>query len=151
MTMTQTSRASAQLQDGYKVDVQVRDFTLRLDEPVPYGGTDTGITPIEMTLAALGACISMVARYYAPQFDIELEDVRVEVEGDVDAEGFFDKSEVRPGFQEVRYSIAIVARTGHSRLDEFIAFMERHCPTLDSLIGPVKLVRGNVSITSSDN
>jgi uncharacterized OsmC-like protein len=46
---------------------------LRADEPVTYGGNDTGPTPYDYLLAGLGACKSMTMRMYAERKGIALE------------------------------------------------------------------------------
>ncbi len=84
-----TFKASAHLQEGVKVKATSRHFELTIDEPKSLGGTDTGMNPVEALLASLGACQSIVARVYAPKFDIKLDDFQVDVEGDIDLDGFF--------------------------------------------------------------
>jgi putative redox protein len=51
---------------GLAVDVQIGSHRLRLDEPLSTpGGTDTGAEPLEVLLAALGACETITMRMYA--------------------------------------------------------------------------------------
>lgn len=97
MAAVQTFKASAHLQDGVQVKATSRNFELIIDEPKSLGGTDTGMNPVEVLLSSLGACQSIVARIYAPKFGVKLDDFRVDVEGDLDLDGFFNKSEVSPG------------------------------------------------------
>lgn len=135
----QTFTASAQLQEGVKVNVQSRNFEITIDEPKSLGGTDTGMNPVEALLGSLGACQSIVARVYASKFDVQLDDFRVEVEGDIDLDGFFDKSDVRRGYSDIRYTFYIKTDSPKEKVDEFIQFLERQCPVGDTLANEVNL------------
>lgn len=57
--------------------VMVGRHTLRADEPEALGGTDTGPSPHQFLLAALGACTAMTVRMYARRKQWPLEHVEV--------------------------------------------------------------------------
>ncbi|WP_438350493.1 OsmC family protein [Paenibacillus sp. FA6] len=135
----QTFKATAQLQDGVQVKATSRDFELTIDEPKSLGGTDTGMNPVEVLLASLGACQSIVARIYAPKFDVKLDGFSVDVEGDLDLDGFFNKSDVRPGYSDIRYTFRIKTDSPKEKVEEFVKFLESKCPVGDSLAHPVNL------------
>ena len=63
--------------DGFVQEIIAGPHHLRSDEPASAGGTDTGPTPYDLLLAALGACTSMTMAMYARRKKWPLERVTV--------------------------------------------------------------------------
>jgi len=141
-----TFSAQAQLQKGVQVQVNARDFSFTIDEPTELGGTNEGMNPVEALLGSLGACQAIVASVYAKKFAVQLDDFRVEVEGDIDLDGFFGLAEVRAGYSEIRYRFHIVSPSSKENIDALVAHLQKHCPVGDSLAAPVKLVLSDVVV-----
>lgn len=64
---------------GFHVDLLARTHALAADEPKASGGTDSGPTPYEMLLMALGGCTAMTLRIYADRKGWPLEGATVSV------------------------------------------------------------------------
>jgi putative redox protein len=62
---------------GFAQAIEAGPHRLVADEPVGYGGTDTGPGPYELLCAALGACTAMTVALYARRKQWPLEEVRV--------------------------------------------------------------------------
>ena len=62
---------------GFAQQVEIGPYNLKGDEPVASGGTDTGPTPYDYLLAALGSCTSMTISFYARRKGWPLENVTV--------------------------------------------------------------------------
>jgi uncharacterized OsmC-like protein len=139
-------KATAVLQEGLKVVVQARDFCVILDEPPALGGTDAGMSPVELVLSALGACQSIVAKSYSEKFEVELDGFRVELEGDLDTDGFMNKSDVRRGYSEIRYTFYIKTSSPKKNVEALIDFLEKTCPVGDTIANPVNVARKKIVI-----
>jgi len=85
-------------QSPYGVTLQVSGHTLQGDEPVSFGGGNTGPAPYDLLLAALGECTAITIRWYAKQHDWPLEKVEVRlthhketIEGQAGKKDVFEK------------------------------------------------------------
>lgn len=135
----ETFKATTHLHRGMVVKAKSRNFEITIDEPKTLGGTDEGMNPVELMLCALGACQSIVARVYARKFGVALEDFWVELEGDLDTDGFMNKTDVRRGYSDVRYNIHIKTDAPREKVEEFVEFIERTCPVGDTIANPVNV------------
>ena len=50
---------------GFAQEIEIGSHRLKGDEPLAFGGTDTGPSPYDFLLAALGTCTSMTISLYA--------------------------------------------------------------------------------------
>src|SRR4026208_851062 len=62
---------------GFSQSIEAGRHELKSDEPLGVGGTDTGPSPYDLLLAALGSCTSMTIALYARRKHWPLEGVTV--------------------------------------------------------------------------
>src|SRR5438477_9976277 len=62
---------------GFAKQIEIGPHRLKGDEPAAFGGTDTGPSPYDFLLAALGTCTSMTISLYARRKGWPLEAVTV--------------------------------------------------------------------------
>jgi uncharacterized OsmC-like protein len=143
-----TFRSESVLKGGLSVENRAGKFTVLMDEPETLRGTDTGMNPVEMLLCCLGACQCIVARLFARARKIEFQDLRVELEGDMDTDGFLKgKDGVRAGFREIRYTFHIRTDADEEKVREFVDFVKSRCPVNDSLLGHVPVIQKQIVIS----
>ena len=143
-----TFRAESTLKGGLSVESTAGKFTVLMDEPETLRGTDTGMNPVEMLLCSLGACQCIVARLFAKARKIDLEDFRVELEGDLDTDGFLRGQEgVRPGLKEIRYTMHIKTSVPMEQAEHFAAFIKARCPVSDVIINGTSLIQKDIQVT----
>jgi uncharacterized OsmC-like protein len=85
-----------------------KDFTIKVDEPLQLCGTNQHANPQETLLAALNACMIVGYSAVCAHEGIELEELRIEAEGNIDLRGFMNIDQtVKPGYEEIRYTVYI--------------------------------------------
>lgn len=142
--------AKAVLGENVNVNVGVRQFEFKFDEPQALGGADQDPNPVEYVLASLGACQAIVYRALASLKGIKLDDVIVNTKGHLDLNGFLglDKN-ARPGFSKVEFETTIVSEESTETIERLAAQVEALCPVLDIIANPVEVV-GKVIVQNSD-
>ena len=87
--MARIAHMVAASSSGYAQEIRSGRHLVRADEPQGSGGTDTGPSPYQLLLSALGACTSITLRMYAQRKGWELGAIEVELsltkEGDADS------------------------------------------------------------------
>ena len=122
--------------EGVLSTAYIGDKKVLIDEPKNLGGTDKAPNPVEYLLAGLGGCINVLVVTFAKQFDVEVKDVHVHVEGDLNPDGFLGKDpQARPGYEEIRYDIIIDSPSPTENIAALIEHVETFCPVKDTLLG----------------
>jgi putative redox protein len=65
-------------QTADRFELQVRSHRLLCDQPVADGGDDQGLTPTELFVASLAACVAHYARRFLARHDLDPTGLRVE-------------------------------------------------------------------------
>ena len=84
------------------VEVTARGHKIKVDEPIEGGGEDTGMNPVEMLLGSIAACQTISTSIYAESMGIKIDEMSIEVEGDMDSAGFMGYAKFRPGYTNIR-------------------------------------------------
>lgn len=120
--------------------IYTREFTVEGDEPEQILGQRTAPNAVEHLLAAIGSCLSVGYAAHAAAMGIELEDLRFDLEGQVDLRGFLGISEtVRPGYSTVTATAYIVADASEEELGELRERVEATSPLLDTVMNAVQV------------
>jgi putative redox protein len=136
-------------EDGARARTTARTFSLETDEPAPLGGTDQNIDPMELLLAAVGTCLTIGWVTNAARRGIEFRDLKIEVEGDYDLQGYLGIDEnVRPGFTSVSYTVTVDTDADPEVLEEIRAEAQVGSPMLDNVADATPLTGVVEAVTS---
>ena len=120
--------------------IHTQEFRIEGDEPEQILGQRTAPNAVELLLAALGSCLSVGYAANAAAMDIELDELRFEMEGDVDLRGFLGISEdVRAGYDSVTCTVYIDADASEEELAELRERVESTSPLMDNIANEVIL------------
>lgn len=107
------------------------------------GGLDDLPNPGHVLCAALAACMDSTIRMLADRLGVVIEELEVEIVGDVDVRGCLAmESSVRPGFREISCNVSCRPSEGTDpkTIAAIFDHAERLCVTLDTLRNGVPIV-----------
>src|SRR5690625_6882445 len=130
---TFTARATAETET--RVNVQLRDFTLTIDEPVALGGSDQGPNPVEFVLAAVMGCMNVVVHLVARERGVRIRSLGATARGNLDPARFMGHpTQERTSFTEIEVELDIDSDASREQLEEIIRVAEERSPVSDNLI-----------------
>ncbi len=124
---------------GYTQQIAAGHHRLVADEPRPIGD-DTGPTPYDLLLGALGACTSMTVRMYAERKRWPLERVRVTLQHSrIHARDCADCETSNGWIDHIDRSIELTGDLDETQRQRLLHIAER-CPVHQTLTSEVRIV-----------
>ncbi len=100
--------AQVEWKGGFRSEAKIRDFeSVKSDEPPTLGGTNTGPNPVEQVLGALGNCLAVGYAANATVMGIALDNLVINVEGDLDLHTFLGLKDENAGFDNIVVKVNI--------------------------------------------
>ena len=141
-----TRSASVEWKGGFKSEATSRQFTAQVDMPCGLCGEDTAISPLEMVLQAYGACLTVGYAMHCAARGIKLQELKINVEGDVDLPGFLGLQapehlhmDSLPGYKNIRVVVEMKAEADNKTLHEIHQQVVSTAPVGLTITRPVKV------------
>lgn len=126
---------------GTASESKIGDFSVKADEPLELGGTNTAPNPVVITMAALGSCLLTGFAANAAAMGIAIDSMRIVTESTLDLRGFFGLSEdIRPGLQTLKYTTYIKSKAPKEKLEALRRHVEKTSPCGDICSNQIKTV-----------
>ena len=124
---------------GFRTDIISNGFPLVADEPASVGGGNTGPTPYDYLLAALGSCTSMTLRMYSDKKQWPLESVTVRLTHRKIHAGDCELCETERGMiDEITRVITLVGDLDDDQRERLLQIADR-CPVHKTMHGEVAI------------
>ena len=120
-------RVSARNEASTRSVMMVRDHIVVTDEK----GTNTGPTPLELTLSSLMGCEGVIINRCAEAMNFAYTAVDMEGDGEVDQRGSRGVQGVRPYFNWVKLRIRVHTDESEERFARLIKNVEYRCPVMN--------------------
>jgi uncharacterized OsmC-like protein len=141
-----TRSASVEWKGGFKSEATSRQFTAQVDMPCGLCGEDTAISPLEMVLQAYGACLTVGYAMHCAARGIKLQELKINVEGDVDLPGFLGlkapdhlNMDSLPGYKHIRVDVKMKAEADNQTLQEIHQQVVSTAPVGLTITRPVRV------------
>ncbi len=119
-----TMRVSTRVRrDDQAVVTEARGYELVMDQSKKNGGLENTLKPMEVLLAALGGCITMVAKGQAALKGVDIREISLNIEGEYDSDGF----------SAIAIRANVASSSSKEAIEEFLHHVESVCPVSNSL------------------
>jgi uncharacterized OsmC-like protein len=117
-----------------RTEITTRGFKLVVDEPQELGGTNDAPNPVEYILAGYAGCINVVAHLTAKEFNIDLKDLQISIDGDLNPARLFGESfKERAGYQNINVQLKTESKIDEKVKARWLEAIENRCPVNDNL------------------
>jgi putative redox protein len=132
--------AFGRMNDAFRVSINADGHPLKGDEPVQYGGKDSGPSPYDFLSAALASCTVMTLNMYARHKRLPLESVQVDVQhGKIHAKDYLDVEAESGKIDRFERLILLEGDLSPEQRERMLQIADR-CPVHRSLHDEVKIV-----------
>src|SRR5882757_7311290 len=113
-----TWAAEVRWNGAFRSESKVRDFApAASDEPSGLGGGDSAPNPVEQLLAALGNCLAVGYAANASVAGIQLDELTVDLKGDIDLRVFLGLAQGHAGFDSITAKVRIASPAPRADLE----------------------------------
>jgi uncharacterized OsmC-like protein len=110
-----------------------REFRLNADEPSALLGSDSAPNATEIALHALASCVTATFMFQAALRGVEVDEFRVDVEGDIDLRGALAVSDRVPvGFENVRLKFEVKSGAPRETIEELCQLARKYSPVYNT-------------------
>ncbi|PNK61081.1 OsmC family protein [Psychrobacter sp. FDAARGOS_221] len=111
-----------------RVDLDMRDLSMVLDEPADLGGTNQGASPVEAAVAALSGCVSIMISLVAKRQGVTVNAVDTKADLGLDMRGVMFVAETGNPFKTINLSVTLDADMTEQQLAEMQQEVRKYCP-----------------------
>ena len=128
----ETFKAEAQ-GNGWPTKVTITDteWTIKTDEPIEDGGSNTGPNPMQLFIASLAGCQNEQAQVVAEELSLSITQIDIKAEIDLDLGGFMGTADNSNGsYKNVRLNALVTGEVTDEQVKILGQKVDDRCPIL---------------------
>ncbi len=119
----------------------VRDFNFIIDEPTQLLGVNCAPNPAEYLLGGLAGCMAVTFMAGATAMNIEVEQLKLEIDGELDLQGFLGiNTDVEVGFPALNFIFHVKGNGSQEQYDALMKRVSKHSPNFNTIKNEVKMI-----------
>lgn len=118
----------------------VRDFEFTIDEPTQFLGVNCAPNPAEYMLGGLAGCMAVTFMAGATAMNIEIDQLKLEIDGELDLKGFLGMEPANPGFPELKFIFHVKGNGTQEQYQKLIDRVTKHSPNFNTIQNEVKMI-----------
>lgn len=140
------TKLSGESESHSRTLLKCRDLIDISDEPEIRGGTNEGFAPTEMALGALIACTNVITHKIAAKNDIDIIDIKFNLDAQFNRLGVTLQEEVMVPFPEILLNIELTSDLSEAQLDILKTDLDKYCPVAKMFAASGSKVINNWSV-----
>jgi putative redox protein len=114
-----------------KVTITDTEWTVKTDEPIEGGGSNSGPNPMQLFIASLAGCQNEQAQVVAEELSLNISQIDIDVEVDLDLSGFKGISDTSNGsYKNVRLEAFVLGEATDEQVKTLGQKVDDRCPIL---------------------
>lgn len=117
-----------------KVTVTDTEWTIKVDEPLEDGGSNSGPNPMQYFAASVVSCQNEQAQVVADELSLSITNIDIDVEIDLDLSGFMGMSDNSDGsYKRIELKAIVKGDVSNEQVAELGKRVDARCPILGLL------------------
>lgn len=114
-----------------KIAITDTEWTIKTDEPIDGGGTNTGPNPMQLFIASVAACQNEQAQVVAKELSLNISGIDFKVEIDLDLSGFMGEADNSNGsYKNIRLEAVVSGEVTNNEVKKLGQKVDDRCPIL---------------------
>jgi len=118
----------------------VRDFNFTIDEPTQLLGVNSAPNPAEYMLGGLAGCMAVTFMAGATAMNIEIDQLQLEIDGELDLKGFLGLNDTNVGFPELKFIFNVKGNGTQEQYNTLIKRVSKHSPNFNTIQNEVRMI-----------